>query len=100
MYEKHFRNINNGDMNPDSLQKIILGAIISYLLLALGLYVLVIKQNNSILYGCLYGLVVYGVYNYTNLSTITKYDYEVAIKDTLWGTILCGLMVAIYNRMF
>ena len=41
----------------------------------------------SATYGALAGLVIYGVYNSTMLSTFTRYPVSVALTDTCWGII-------------
>jgi uncharacterized membrane protein len=91
MYKNLFESINNG-ATVDSTN-IIIGAIVAYLLLAYGLYIFAIK-NKSIFNGALFGLVVYGVYNFTNLAVIAKYGLIPAVIDTIWGTILCGMITS------
>lgn len=34
------------------------------------------------------GLATYSIYEFTNYSTLTNYDLEFAIADSLWGGIL------------
>jgi uncharacterized membrane protein len=89
MYVNQFDNINNG-LKVDTII-IATSAIITYVLLAYGLYYFAIKPK-SIFNGALFGLIVYGVYDFTNLATIAKYSVKVAILDTIWGTILCTLV--------
>jgi uncharacterized membrane protein len=36
----------------------------------------------------LYGVCIYGVYDFTNLAIFTDYDWRLAIADTLWGGFL------------
>ena len=94
MYNKQFLRINNGK----NIKDVYLGASIAYLCLVFGLYYFVIKPNlnNSFLEigkkGALFGFIIYGVYNGTNKATIAEFGMEEAIKDTLWGTILCMLI--------
>ena len=92
MYKNLFASINNGEIVDSS--NIIIGAIVAYLLLAYGLYIFAIK-NKSIFNGALFGLVVYGVYNFTNLAVIAKYGLTQSIIDTVWGTILCSMITYI-----
>jgi uncharacterized membrane protein len=92
MYKNLFASINNGEFVDSS--NIIIGAIVAYLLLAYGLYIFAIK-NKSIFNGALFGLVVYGVYNFTNLAVIAKYGLTQSIIDTVWGTILCSMITYI-----
>jgi len=92
MYKNLFDNINNGEVVQST--NIIIGAIVAYLLLAYGLYIFAIK-NKSIFNGALFGLVVYGVYNFTNLAVIAKYGLIQSVIDTVWGTILCSMITYI-----
>ena len=45
-------------------------------------------MKDAFFYGGLLGLAMYGVYNTTNLATISNWTWKVAIGDTLWGTLL------------
>lgn len=92
MYKNLFESINNGAIVDSN--NIIIGAIVAYLLLAYGLYIFAIK-NKSIFNGALFGLVVYGVYNFTNLAVIAKYGLIPSVIDTVWGTILCSMITYI-----
>ena len=96
MYKVQFNRINGEEMNN---KYIVLSALITYLLLTYGLYNFVVKPNiNSDNYieifkqGSLLGLIIYGIYNGTNISTINKWGLKESLIDTLWGTILSGLL--------
>jgi len=92
MYQNLFNNINNNLVINTT--NIIIGGIVAYLLLAYGLYIFAIKTK-SVYNGALFGLVVYGVYNFTNLAVIAKYGLQHSIIDTAWGTILCSMITSI-----
>jgi uncharacterized membrane protein len=92
MYKNLFDNINNGEVVQST--NIIIGAVVAYLLLAYGLYIFAIK-NKSIFNGALFGLVVYGVYNFTNLAVIARYGLVQSVIDTVWGSILCSMITYI-----
>lgn len=64
------------------------GAIVVYLLLALGLYYFIIKPNRSIWEAGLLGLVIYGTFDFTNYAMFKNYDVLIGIMDTAWGAIL------------
>jgi uncharacterized membrane protein len=72
-----------------------IGAL-AWVLLALGSNVLVQSFSSSVqeaaLNGAVLGLTVFGVYNTTNLSTLAGYSTKVAVVDTIWGTVLLGLV--------
>ena len=40
--------------------------------------------------GALLGASMYGLYDLTNLASLKGWTTEMAIKDTLWGTVLCS----------
>lgn len=58
-------------------------AIPVYLFLA---YML--QQVKSVKQAFIYGICIYGVYDFTNHALLTRYDWRFAIADTLWGGIL------------
>ena len=65
-----------------------LGAIVVYILLAVGLYVFIIEPGKSLWHAALLGLVIYGVFEFTNYAIFKKYDMSVVLMDTVWGSIL------------
>ena len=70
-------------------------AAAAYLFMVLGLYLFVTKpllqQKSStplaaaFLQGFPFGAILYGVYNATNLSVLSRWDVSLALLDTLWG---------------
>lgn len=94
MYQTQFKRINQNDIIIGNHTW--LSTSFAYLLLAIGLYWFVIKNNNTftktLLEGMLFGLVVYGIYNGTNMATINQWGTKEFIVDTVWGTTLCGLL--------
>ena len=71
-------------------------AIITYLLMTLGLYHFIIKDNKSTLEAVLLGLFTYGVYEGTNYAIFEKWTYITAISDFLWGGVLFGITTFIF----
>ena len=72
-------------------------AVLAYLAMVVGLVFIVLPQAKSakgsmvwraLRYGGLFGLVLYTVYNATNLAIFSNYDVMTAAVDTLWGTFL------------
>ena len=96
MYKDAFLKINNKEISTGETG--IIAAIICYLLLSFAIYYFVVNPgiNNNTPYnilfinGLLLGLVIYGIYNTTNKSTINNYSTYVTYIDTLWGSILMG----------
>ncbi len=67
-------------------------AILVYVLLAIGLSFFAIPKaggrvSEAMMWGALFGFVVYGVYDLTNLSVIAGWSLKMTIVDILWGTI-------------
>jgi uncharacterized membrane protein len=64
-------------------------AFVVYVLLGLGLATFVAPRAVSVAsaagYGALFGLVVYGVYDFTNYSTLRQWPFAVVLVDVLWG---------------
>jgi uncharacterized membrane protein len=60
-----------------------LPALITYLLLA---YMLL--ETTSYKQAFIYGVCIYGVYDFTTLALLKGYDWKFAVADTLWGGVL------------
>jgi len=69
----------------------IIGAIICYIFLVLGLYYFIISRNESILNAFLFGLVIYAVYEYTNYALLENWLFQTTVLDTTWGGILFAI---------
>lgn len=46
-------------------------------------------------WGALYGLVLYGVYDLTNLAVLEKWTVWMTVADIAWGCVLCGTISVI-----
>ena len=51
-------------------------------------------RSMALFNGALLGLIMYTVYEFTNLALIKNWPLEMALLDILWGPILCGLSAA------
>jgi len=94
-YTTLFKNING--TNTINTLNIVLYSAACYILLAFGIYYFGLKQN-SYMNAIIFGIVVFGVYDFTNLATIANYDFGTAIMDVGWGTIL-SLIVTIISSI-
>jgi len=81
-------------------------AFVTYLLMAFAIvfYVLpYISEENlfkeSILIGGFLGLIIYGIFDLTNLSIIQNYDINIAILDILWGALLFAITTYISKKI-
>jgi uncharacterized membrane protein len=41
-------------------------------------------------WGSVFGLVLYGVYDLTNRAILEKWSLRMTVADILWGMLLCG----------
>lgn len=69
----------------------------TYVLLAMGVMLLVLPRAGgdvwkALAWGALFGFIVYGVYDLTNLSTLQNYSWTLAIVDILWGTLASAIV--------
>ena len=66
-------------------------AFVVYALLGTGIAVLVIPRASTVslaaAYGALFGLVVYGVYDFTNYSTLRQWPFVLTLADVAWGAV-------------
>lgn len=67
-------------------------AILCYILIIFGIYHFIIKSNKKftlkLIDAFILGFVVYGIYDLTNLATITNWDPNIVLVDSVWGGIL------------
>ena len=80
-------------------------ALVVYALLGTGIALFVIPRAATVslaaLYGALFGLVVYGVYDFTNYSTLRQWPFVLTLADVAWGTAAtaaCSAIVRITVR--
>jgi len=78
----------------------LVGAILCYVILVLGINYFIIYQNKSILDAFLLGLLVYGVYETTNYALFSNWSVSTVIIDTLWGGILFALTTYLTRYFF
>ena len=74
-----------------AIQMRVEGAIVVYALLVLGLYKFIISERRPVKDAAIFGLVIYGVFDFTNYAMFKNYDLATALMDTAWGTTLMAL---------
>ena len=74
-------------------------AAIAYLILTIVLYFVILRDNQPIWKASLLGLAIYGVYDATNMATISGWNPKFAMIDTLWGVVCFTSTTAIYYRL-
>lgn len=87
---------SGGTMNPR-----LLAAAGVYLALVGGVVLFALPRVDplkpvisGLLWGALYGLAVYAVYDLTNRATLEHWPLKLAAVDICWGGFICGIMTA------
>ena len=66
-------------------------AFVVYVLLGTGIALFVIPRAPTVpsaaAFGALFGLVVYGVYDFTNNSPLRQWPFVLTLADTAWGAL-------------
>lgn len=75
-------------------------ALLTWLLIVIGSYIFVynyaiLNIQNALIYGALYGLILYGVYELTNFTIFTAWSLKVVLIDLSWGVIL-NMLIALF----
>lgn len=69
-----------------------------YVLALTGLAVFVVPKAHDPLaalgWGALYGLILYAVYDFTNLATLAGWPLRLSMLDAAWGAVVCGMTAA------
>jgi uncharacterized membrane protein len=93
-FNKQIKSIQGSDIKLN-----IIATGITYIFLIFGLNYFIIKRNRSVSDAALFGLIIYGVYDFTNMALFTNWSLLTAIIDTTWGAILFGLTTAIVYKL-
>jgi len=84
-------------------------AMIAYIILGIGLFLylkFILYENKkrnyltTILYGFLFGLVIYGTYSFTSCTYYKNYSYYDAFIDTTWGILLFIISGTIFISIY
>src|SRR6187399_3311103 len=64
-------------------------AFVVYVLLGAGIALFVVPRASTVssaaAFGALFGLIVYGVYDFTNYSTLRQWPFVLTLADLAWG---------------
>jgi uncharacterized membrane protein len=88
------------DIQHTPLNINILSTIGVYVLLIIGLNHFILQPNKGVKDAFLLGLVIYGVYEFTNLALFTKWKVFTVIMDTLWGGFLLAITTLLMKKIF
>lgn len=84
-------------------------AAVVYVCIALGIIFFVLPKANgdytqALIWGAAFGLITYGIYDFTNYSILANWPWQITLIDLIWGMVLCGLSsfiaVFVQNRFF
>jgi uncharacterized membrane protein len=78
----------------------ILPAIVCYIVLVFGLNYFVLQKDGSVIDAVLLGLVIYTVYETTNMAILSEWNITSVLVDSLWGGILFGLTTIIIRKIY
>lgn len=93
-FNKQIKAIQGSDIKVN-----IIAVGITYVFLIFGINYFIIQKNRSVKDAALLGLVIYAVYEFTNLSLFKNWSYLTAFIDTLWGAVLFGLTTGIVYKI-
>jgi uncharacterized membrane protein len=82
-------------MSGNAMQPIIWAALAVYIAIPLGIVLFVLPRvsmdnptGSSLLWGAIFGVVVYAVYDMTNYSLVRDWPLRVSMIDICWGGLL------------
>ena len=91
-FANQFKKIQNKPMTIN-----VLGVLLCYIFLIFGINYFIIKPKRSVADAFLLGLIIYGVYETTNLATFDDWSWFMVVMDTLWGGVLFALTTYIVS---
>lgn len=77
----------------------LLATLLSYIFLIFGINYFIITPNRSVQEAFLLGLIIYGVFETTNMALFSKWSWLTVFIDTLWGGILFALITFIIKLL-
>ena len=93
-FNKQIKSIQGTDIQINYIY-----TAITYIFLIFGLNYFIIQKHKSIKDATILGLVIYAVYEFTNLSLFKNWSLLLGIIDTIWGALLYGLTTAIVYKI-
>lgn len=73
---------------------------ITYIIMAFGVYYFtknIKSKKEKILNAFIFGIISYGIYDFTNGALLKNWDFKLAILDTIWGGILMASTIYVYS---
>lgn len=82
-FGKQIRDVQKSPMKLDMTS-----TILAYVFIIFGLNYFIIRKRASITDAFLLGVVIYGIYEFTNMALFKEWRWSTALLDTIWGGIL------------
>jgi len=101
MYIYSFRNMfmkQVQDVQGSPLKINLVGAIPCYIIMITGFYYFIIQPRRSVFDAFLLGIFINGVYGFTTLSIIKKWNLQTVLIDTLWGGLLYATLTYVIQN--
>lgn len=76
-----------------------LATLLCYIFLIFGINYFIFQPNRSIQDAFLLGILIYGVFETTNMALFSKWSWLTVLIDTLWGGILFALTTFIIKLL-
>lgn len=73
--------------------------IFIYIMLAVGIYYLIIYENKPVEYAAVLGFFTYAIYELTNYATLKGWTLEMVLIDTTWGSFLFATTTYAYRMI-
>ena len=70
---------------------------ITYVLMMIAFNYFILFKKGTYIDAFLLGVVIYGVFDFTNMALFSDYKLAIAIQDTLWGGVLFYLTNVLYH---
>jgi uncharacterized membrane protein len=77
----------------------LVGFIITYLIMMFGYYYFILKDKKSTIDAFIYGIITYGIFEFTNYTIFDNWHVKTIIIDVSWGAILHAIITYIYNNL-
>jgi uncharacterized membrane protein len=93
-FNTQIKSVQGSDMKIN-----IIATGIVYIFLIFGLNYFIIQKNKNVKDAFILGLVIYAVYEFTNLALLKNWKVTTALVDTLWGGLLFGSTTFFVNKL-
>ena len=102
--QRHLAEI--GRIENGKFQILYAPAVATYVLMALAVAIFLAPRVSpdaplwqAFLWGALMGLIVYGVFDMTNLAILKNYSLQFALADMAWGSFVFGVISVLVRKI-